>query len=265
MWKVLQALRNAQLDLSEAKCLFGTLETSFVGFRVNRHGIHTEEKKIQAVRDWPTPKTPTELRGFLGLAGYYRKFIPKFAHWAHLLHDLASKPKSEYVWTSRNADQFKDLKEALISSPVLATLDPDTHFILRTDTSDTAIGGILAQKQMFEGRLVEWPMGYFSRKLHTVEARYPAYDRELLAISANLEHWTCYVHWQKCTTIYTDPALLQHILGQNKLTRHQWHHLGRLQQHDYEVKYFSGAANVVADILSQIAYVQGEQPKVNPQ
>jgi len=225
---VLQALRNAQLDLSEAKCLFGTLETSFVGFRVNRHGIHTEEKKIQAVRDWPTPKMPTELRGFLGLAGYYRKFVPKFAHWAHLLYDLASKPKSEYVWTSRNADQFKDLKEALISSPVLATLDPDTHFILRTDVSDTAIGGILAQKQMFEGRLVEWPMGYFSRKLHRVEARYPAYDQELLAISANLEHWICYVHGQKRTTIYTDPALLQHILGQNKLTRHQWRHLDRL-------------------------------------
>jgi len=77
-----------------------TLETSFVGFRVNRHGIHTEEKKVRAVQDWPTHKTPTELCGFLGLAGYYRKFVPKFAHQTHLLHDLALKPKSEYVWTS---------------------------------------------------------------------------------------------------------------------------------------------------------------------
>jgi len=185
---VLQALQNARLHLSEAKYVFGTLETSFTGFRVNRHGIHTEDKKAKVVQDWPIPKMPTELHGFLGLAGYYRKFVPKFAHWAHLLHDLASKPKSEYVWTSRHADQFKDLKEALISSLVLATLDPDTDFILRTDASDTAIGGILAQKQMFEGRLVERPLGYFSRKLHAVEARYPAYDRELLAISANLEH-----------------------------------------------------------------------------
>jgi len=173
---VLQALRNARLHLSETKWVFGTLETSFVGFRVNRHGIHTEEKKVKAVRDWPTPKTPTELRRFLGLAGYYRKFVPIFAHQAHVLHDLASKPKSEYVWTRQHADQFKDLKEALISSLVLATLDPDTDFILRTDASDTAIGGILAQKQMFEGRLVELPLGYFSRTLHAVEARYPAYD-----------------------------------------------------------------------------------------
>jgi len=77
---VLQALQNARLRLSEAKCVFGTLETSFIGFRVNRHGIHTEEKKVRAVGEWPTPRTPTELRGFLSLAGYYRKFVPKFAH-----------------------------------------------------------------------------------------------------------------------------------------------------------------------------------------
>ena len=79
----------------------------------------------------------------------------------------------------------------MISSPVLATLDPDADFTQCTDASDTAIGGVLAQKQMFEGTLVERPLGYFSRKLHAVEMRYPAYDRELLAISANLEHWAC--------------------------------------------------------------------------
>jgi hypothetical protein len=255
---VLQALRRARLRLNEAKCVFGTLETSFVGFRVNRHGIHTEEKKVKAVRDWATPKTPTELRGFLGLAGYYRKFVPKFAHRAHLLHELAAKPRNEYRWTERHRDQFEDLKQALTSAPVLATLDPDADFILRTDASDTAIGGVLAQRQLFEGRLVERPLGYFSRKLHAVESRYPAYDRELLAISANLEHWACYVHGRKRTTIYTDHAALQHILGQNKLTSRQWRHLDKLQQHDYEVKYYPGAANVVADALSRIAYTRSE-------
>jgi len=94
---VRQVLRNARLRLSEAKFMFGTLETSFVGFRVNKHGIHTEEKKVRAVRDWPTPMMPTELRSFLGLAGYYRKFLPKFAYWAHLLYDLAAKPRNDYM------------------------------------------------------------------------------------------------------------------------------------------------------------------------
>jgi len=148
---------------------------------------------------------------------------------------------------------------------VLATLDPDADFILHTDTLDTAIGGVLAQKQMFEGRIVEWPLGYFLRKLHAVEVRYPAYDQELLAISANLEHWACYVDGRKRTTIYTDHSSLQHILGQNKLTSCQWHHLDRLQRHDYNVKYFPAAANVVADALSRIANTQGDQPKVDPQ
>jgi len=88
---VLQALRNARLRLSEGKCVFGSLETSFVSFRVNKYGIHTEEKKVRAVQDWPTPRTPTELRSFLSLAGYYRKFIPKFAIRANLLYDLCRK------------------------------------------------------------------------------------------------------------------------------------------------------------------------------
>jgi len=108
---------------------------------------------------------------------------------------------------------------------------------------------------------VERPLGYFSRKLHAVETRYPAYDRELLAISANLEHWACYIHGRKRTTIYTDHAALQYILGQNKLTSRQWRHLDKLQQHDYEVKYFPGAANVVADTLSRIAYTKQAEPR----
>jgi len=140
--------------------------------------------------------------------------------------------------------------------PVLATLDPEADFILRTDASDTAIGGVLAQKQLFEGKMVERPLGYFLWKLHTVKTRYPAYNRELLAISANLDHRACYVHGRKRTTIYTDHTARQHILGQNKLTSRQWHHLDKLQQHNYEVKYYPGVANVVADALSHIAYTR---------
>jgi len=96
---VLRALQNVRLRLSKPKCVFGTLETSFVGFRVNRYGIHTGEKKVKAVRDWAILRTPTELCGFLGLAGYYQKFVPEFAQRAHLLHDLAAKSKGEYAWT----------------------------------------------------------------------------------------------------------------------------------------------------------------------
>jgi hypothetical protein len=91
----------------------------------------------------------------------------------------------------------------------------------------------------------------------------PAYDRELLAISANLDHWTCYVHGCKWTTIYTNHVALQRILGQNKLTSRQWRHLDKLQQHDYKVKYYPGVANVIADALSHIAYIGTSATEAN--
>jgi transposase InsO family protein len=263
---VLQSIRRARLKLNEGKCSFGMLETTFVGFRVSKSGIATDEKKVAAIRDWPMPGTASELRSFLGLAGYYRKFVERFAQRAALLHDLTSNwQKGEsWRWTPAHQAQLDDLKQALTSAPVLATLDPDADFILRTDASDVAIGGVLAQRQMWDGRMVERPLGFFSRKLHDVETRYPTYDRELLAISANLEHWACYVHGRRHTTIYTDHAALQHILSQNRLSSRQWRHLDKLQQHSYDVKYFPGAANVVADALSRINYASTAAPSVPP-
>jgi len=133
-------------------------------------------------------------------------------------------------------------------------LDPDIDFILRTDTYDTAIGGVLDQRQFFEGKDVERPLGYFSRKLHAVETRYPAYNQELLAISVNLEYCACYVHGRQHTTIYTDHAALQHILRQNKLSSRQWRYLDKLQQHNYDIRFFPGASNTVADALSRVTY-----------
>ena len=112
---------------------------------------------------------------------------------------------------------------------------------------------------------MEWPLVYFSQKLQTVETRYPAYDRELLAISAYLDHSAYYIHGHKHTTIYTDHTVLQHIMGQNKLTSWQWRHLDKLQWHDYNVKYYPSMANVIADALSCIAYIwtpQASEPVI---
>jgi len=103
--------------------------------------------------------------------------------------------------------------------------------------------------------MVERPLGFFSQKNHSVETRYPAYDRDLLAISADLKHLAYYVHGRHHTTIYTNHAAAQHILGQNKQSSHQWRHFDKLQQHDYDIKYFPDASNTVAGALSRIAYV----------
>jgi transposase InsO family protein len=157
--------------------------------------------------------------------------------------------------------EFDDIRRALASAPVLALRDPERDYILRTDASDVAIGGVLAQKQPWgiEGRLVERPLGFFSRKLHDVETRYAAYDRELLAIHNNLTHWEPYLG-NRHTSVYTDHASLQHILSQKKLSSRQWRHLDKLQQVDCSIKYFPGAANLVADALSRIHHPASATP-----
>ena len=177
----------------------------------------------------------------------------KFAHRVHLLHDLAAKPRDEYKWTDKHEAQFEDLKYALTSAPL-----PDADFILRTDASDTVIGGVLCQKQLIEGKLQERPLGYFYRKPHGI---LPMTASSSLLVPTS----RCYVHGRRHTTIYTDHAALQHILGQNKLTSRQWRHFDKLQQHDYDVKYFPGAANVVAGALSRIAYTQPSGILQSPQ
>ena len=195
---VLQSIREARLKVKRAKCEFGVRETSFVGYKVSKEGINTEAKKVEAIRTWPTPRSVGELRSFLGLAGYYRRFVEKFAHKSSQLHDLVnscvSVGRKDFEWTEAHQRQFDTIKRALSTAPVLATMDPGAEFILRTDASDYAIGAVLAQKQLWNGRPVERPLAFFSRKLHSVEKRYPTYDRKLLAIHESLVHWQCYVH-----------------------------------------------------------------------
>jgi hypothetical protein len=189
---VLESIRSAKLKLNGPKCSFAAAETIFVGYKVTADGIDTDAKKIEAITGWAPPSTVGHLRSFLGLAGYYRRFVEKFAERSAKLHDLVNacvgQRQSKFEWTAEHNMQFDDLKRALSTAPVLATLDPDADFILRTDASDTAIGAVLAQKQEWQGRIVERPLGFFSRKLHDVETRYPTYDRELLAIHDALGH-----------------------------------------------------------------------------
>lgn len=243
---VLSSIPEVGLRLNANKCQFGAEETSFVGFRISAEGIDTDAKTIEAIVSWPMLQSVGEVHSFLGLIGYYHRFVERFAH------------------RSAAQEQFDSLKRVLSSAPVLATMAPNREFILCTDTSDTAIGAVLAQMQPWKERMVERPLAYFSQKLHDVETRYPTYDRELLAIHEALEQWACYVQGRLKTTIYTDHAALQHVLRQRKHSSRQWRHLDLLQQHEYEIKYFPGAANVVADALSRRSHPPEPAPTTDP-
>ena len=176
----------------------------------------------------------------------------KSAHRTTQLYALTAD-KSGFQWLRKHQAEFDDIRRALCN--------PARDYILRTDASDVAIGGVLAQKQPWgpEGWLVERPLGFFSRKLHDVEPRYAAYDSELLAIHKNLMHWDPHLSIRH-TSVYTDHASLQHILWQRKLCSCPWQHLDKLQQIDCSIKYFPGAANLVAEVLSRIHHPVSTTP-----
>ena len=140
---ILLVIQAAYLRLNERKCMFGAAETSFVGFKVNSGGIHTEDRKIAAINDWPLPACTAQLRSFLGLAGSYRKFMHKFAHRTTQLYAVTAD-KSTFRWLRKHQAEFVNIRRALASAPGLALCDPERDYILRTDASAVAIGGVLA-------------------------------------------------------------------------------------------------------------------------
>ncbi len=184
--RVLSELRRAGLTANPRKCHLALSEAKYLGFQVGRGLIRPQEKKVEAVRSAPRPTTKTQVRAFLGLAGYYRCFIPNFSSLAASLTDLTRKGQPEKVqWSSASEEAFQRIKEALTSEPVLRAPDFSCHFLLQTDASDTGLGAVLSQVQ--EGE--EHPVLYISRKLTQPRETTPLWKRKLWPSSG--QSWSC--------------------------------------------------------------------------
>jgi hypothetical protein len=141
--EVFQRLKEANLKLSPKKCHFLKKEVKFLGHIVSENGVSTDPSKIQAVRDWPIPKNIKEVRSFLGLTSYYRKFILKYADKAKPLHKITEK-NQKFVWTEDCQYSFEELKQALTQAPILAYPTREGFFILDTDASNVGMGAVLS-------------------------------------------------------------------------------------------------------------------------
>lgn len=238
---VLKLLHDEGFKLQASKCAFAQEGVEFCGFWVDNKGVHTEEAKVAAVRDWPTPTNSKHVKSFLGLTGFYKGFIHHYAHIPIPLYAAAAEPKS-FVWNKECHDAFQLLKKRITEAPVLTLPVGDEMLSLRTDASVFAMGGVLMQGDKV--------VGYFSRKMKDVETRYPTYDRELLAIKEAILHFRYYLHG-RTFVVYTDHASIQHVLRQRRLSTRQMGLLGTLQHFNYEIKYWPGARNAVADALSR--------------
>jgi hypothetical protein len=207
-------------------------------------GIAVNPSKVKEVLDWKPPTTVSKVQSFLGLAGYYRRFILNFSKIVKPVTELLKK-ESKYVWSDACDEAFKLLKKLLTTSPVLAQPDTDKPFNVNCDAFGTGLGGVLIQ----EGRVIS----YSSRQLRRHEEHYPIHDLELAAVVMALRTWRHYL-LGNMVHIYMDHKSLKYSFTQPYLNMRQRRWLKLIKDYELEVHYHQGKANVIADALSHKAH-----------
>ncbi|GJX70827.1 putative reverse transcriptase domain-containing protein [Tanacetum coccineum] len=215
-------------------------KVQFLGHVIDSQGIHVDPAKIESIKYWASPKTPTEIRKFLGLAGYYLRFIKGFSKVAKSMTKPTQK-KLAFEWGDKQEAAFQTLKNKLCSAPILALPKGAENFIVYCDASHKGLGAVLMQKEKV--------IAYASRQLQIHEKNYTTLDLELGAVVFALKIWRHYLYGTKCT-VFTDHKSLQPILDQKELNMRQRRWLELLSDYDFEIRYHPGKANIVADALS---------------
>ncbi|MGV1089522.1 MAG: reverse transcriptase domain-containing protein, partial [Mycobacterium sp.] len=245
--KVLEKLRQEKFYARRKKCSFAQQEIEFCGFLVNREGIFTHPEKIKHVKEWPMPKNVKDVRSFIGLAGFYQRFVPNFANLAGPLTALFKKNVS-FKWTHVEQTALDKLKAGLIAHTQLAYPDFSRQFVLHMDASKTAVGATLSQPDdNGDLRLVTC----VSRKLNDAERNYPTHEREMLALVHALKKWKHYLLGSH-VTVYTDNTTLKYWRTAQNLSERQSRWLAYIQMFDIEIHHIKGVENTAADALSRL-------------
>ncbi|KAL0537102.1 hypothetical protein IC582_026072 [Cucumis melo] len=238
---VLQTLWDNKLFAKFSKCEFWLKQVSFLGHVVSKAGVSVDPAKIEAVTSWPRPSTVSEVRSFLGLAGYCRQFVEKFSRIATPLTQLTRKG-APFIWSKACEDSFQSLKQKLVTAPVLTVPDGSGSFVIYSDASKKGLGCVLMQ----QGKVV----AYASRQLKSHEQNYPTHDLELAAMVFALKIWRHYLCGEKIQ-IFTDHKSLKYFFTQKELNMRQRRWLELVKDYDCEILYHPGKANLVADALSR--------------
>lgn len=209
--KVLEILRKHQFFAKLSKCSFAQQTIEYLGHCISAQGVATEPSKIKAVQQWPVPKNLKELRGFLGLTGYYRKFIRHYGMLSKPLTNMLKK-RIQFVWTTTAQEAFDLLKNALTQAPVLAIPDFTKQFVLGTYASDSGFGAVLMQESH--------PVAYLSKQVCPKNQALSTYEKECMAIILAVDKWRCYLQHQ-AFIIKMDHRSLLYLTDQRAHTKLQ--------------------------------------------
>ncbi|XP_038063012.1 uncharacterized protein LOC119733697 [Patiria miniata] len=244
--EVLAKLRSAGLTVNFEKCNFACSEMSYLGHVVSEDGLRPNPDKVAAIRDYPVPQTRKQLERFLGMVGWYQKFIPHLSDTADPLYQLRRKDVP-WTWSPACQNAFDSLRHALTTQPILGFSDPDLPFSIHTDASNVGLGAILLQSQENGPRTI----AFASRALSSAERNYSATEKECLAVVWALEKWRPYLEGRHCRVVTDHQALcwlFRRSHQKGRLAR--W--VLRLQDFTFDVVYRPGPLNVVPDALSRV-------------
>lgn len=266
-------LKEYGMSINPSKCIFGVEEVNFLGYNISAHGTKPLSVRIEAVKSFPAPKNVKELRRFLGMINFYRRFLPNAAKLQAPLHSLLNgsvKGNHPVDLQGETLAAFEACKSSLAEAALLAHPDCDAQLALVTDASDTAMGAVIQQKKG-----TQWqPLAFFSRKLNPAQQKYSPYDRELLAIYEAIRYFKHMLE-ARVFTIFTDhkPLCFAFASKKNTCSPRQYRHLDFVSQFTTDIRHISGKDNVVADTLSRIEALEepvnlellAEQQKLDPE
>jgi hypothetical protein len=242
--QVSDKLREHQLFMKLSKCSFSKQQLEYLGHIISSKGVATDPSKTAAMLNWPVPTTVTELRGFLGLTSYYRRFVKGYGYIAKPLTQLLKR--KQFQWCSEAEQAFNALKKVMASTPVLALPDFTIPFIVETDASDGGVGAVLMQKNQ--------PIAFMSKALGPVHQKLSIYEKEFLALIMTVERWRPYLQRQEFI-IRTDHNSLSYLCEQSLHSDIQRKAMTWLMGLQFKVVYRKGKENLAVDALSRVNHL----------
>lgn len=245
---VLDRLQKAGIYLDIDKCEFEVQSTKYLGFIIDAgKGIRMDPEKIKAIEQWEAPTTVRAVRGFIGFANFYRRFIKDFSKTAAPLIELTKKDV-KFNWSEAADNAFKKMKQLFTTAPVLMHFDPDRETVVEVDSSGYVIGGLL---QQYDDNGALRPCAFFSQKNSPAECNYQIYDKELLAIVKCLREWRTELMSAKQFTVITDHKNLTYFTTSRKLQERQMRWAEELSQFNFHIQYRPGKEGTQPDELSR--------------